>query len=305
MEKFEVSILGCGSAKATLRHWPSAQIVNVRDKLFMVDCGEGAQVQMMRMGCNFNRLGHIFISHLHGDHLFGLMGLLSTLGLMHRTAQLHLHAHAKLWELMKPWLSYFCAGEQYEIVFEPLPEANEPQLIYEDRSLTITSLPLKHRVTSCGFLFREKPALPHLRGDLASALGIPHHAISSIKEGAGWTTPDGDFYPHAALVRPADPPRAYAYCSDTAYLPQLAEWVKDVDVLYHEATFGLPRAARAAETLHSTAHDAATVARDANARRLIIGHFSSRYRDESELLDEARAVFPATELAREGLLIKV
>lgn len=305
MEKFDVHILGCGSALPTLRHWPSSQLLNVREKLYMVDCGEGAQVQMRRSRQKFSRLGHIFISHLHGDHVFGLMGLLSTLSLAGRTAPMHIFAHAELEELMRSWLNYFCKGNTYEIIFHALPNSNVPQLIYEDRSLTVTTLPLCHRLPTCGFLFKEKPLLPHIRRDMIDFLQIPYYAINSIKEGAGWTTADGDFYPHERLVLPADPVRSYAYCSDTCYVHRLAEWVKGVDVLYHEATFGQEYAARAAETLHSTARDAATVARDAGVKRLLIGHYSSRYDDERPLLDEARAIFPATELSYEGMVVKV
>jgi len=305
MEKFDVHILGCGSALPTLRHWPSSQVVNVREKLYMVDCGEGAQVQMRRARQKFNRLNHIFISHLHGDHVFGLIGLLSTFSLMGRTLPLHIYAHAELEELMRPLLNYFCKGNTYEIVFHPLPRAKEPLVIFEDRSLTVSALPLRHRLPACGFLFREKPALPHIRRDMIDFLKIPYYAINGIKEGAGWTTEEGVFYSNERLVIPAEPPRSYAYCSDTCYVPSLSEWVKNVNVLYHEATFGQDNAARAAETIHSTAHDAATVARDAGVGRLFIGHYSSRYDDERPLLKEARAIFPSTELSREGMVINV
>lgn len=306
MEKFDVHILGCGSAQPTLRHWPSAQLINLREKLFMVDCGEGAQVQLRRSRQKFSRLSHIFISHLHGDHMFGLIGLLSTLSLSGRTAPLHIYAHYLLETLMRPWLDYFCKGNTYDIVFHALPtEASEPQQIYEDRSLTVFTIPLHHRVPTCGFLFREKPLLPHIRRDMIDFLEIPYYAINAIKMGEGWTTSEGDYYPHEQLVVPAEPARAYAYCSDTSYLPELAEWVKGVDVLYHEATFGENFAARAAETLHSTARQAALVAQAAEVKRLVIGHFSSRYDDEQCLLDEARSVFDRTELAREGLVIHV
>lgn len=305
MEKFDVHILGCGSALPTLRHWPSSQVVNVREKLYMVDCGEGAQVQMRRARQKFNRLNHIFISHLHGDHVFGLIGLLSTFSLMGRTLPIHIYAHAELEELMHPLLNYFCKGNAYEIVFHALPHAKEPQVIFEDRSLTVSALPLRHRIPACGFLFREKPALPHIRRDMIDFLKIPYYAINGIKEGAGWTTEEGVFYPNERLVMPAEPSRSYAYCSDTCYVPSLPEWVRNVDVLYHEATFGQDNAARAAETVHSTARDAATVARDAGVGRLVIGHYSSRYDDERPLLEEARAIFPATELSREGMVINV
>lgn len=306
MEKFDVHILGCGSALPTLRHFPAAQLVNLREKLFMIDCGEGAQLQFRRSHQKFSRLSHIFISHLHGDHVFGLMGLLSTLSLSGRTLPIHIYAHAELEPLLRPQLDFFCKGQTYEVVFHALPRGKEPQVIYEDRSFSVTAFPLRHRLPTCGFLFCEKPSLPHIRRDMIDFLHIPLYAIQSIKEGADWTTEEGDFYANACLVTPAAPPRAYAYCSDTCPLPdRLASWLHGVDVLYHEATFGEEYAARAVETFHSTARQAAQVAEAVAARRLVIGHFSSRYEDERCLLDEACAVFPATELAHEGMVIHV
>lgn len=305
MEKFDVHILGCGSALPTLRHQPSSQLVNIREKLFMIDCGEGAQLQMRRAKQKFSRLNHIFISHLHGDHMFGLIGLLSSLSLAGRTSTMHIYAHEMLEKLMNPWLDFFCKGKTYEIVFHALPTSDEPQLIFEDKSLTVTTLPLRHRISSCGFIFKEKPSLPHIKRDMIDFLKIPYYAINSIKEGGGWTSDDGIFYPHEQLVSPADKPRSYAYCSDTCYIPELAKWLTGVDILYHEATFGKEFIGRAKETLHSTAHDAAKVAEAAHVKRLIIGHYSSRYETEQPLLDEAREIFSATQLAYEGMVISV
>ncbi len=305
MEKFEVHILGCGSALPTLRHWPSAQLINVREKLYMIDCGEGAQVQYRRSRQKFSRLTRIFISHLHGDHIFGLIGLLSTLSLAGRTTPLHIHAHAELEQLLQPWLNFFCKGMTFQVVFHALPTEGQSQLIFEDRSVEVYTIPLKHRVPCCGFLFREKPVLPHIRRDMIDFLEIPYYAINSIKQGADWTTPDGRLVPNAELVEPSAPPRSYAYCSDTCYQPQNIPLLRGVDLLYHEATFGTDNLARAIETQHSTAAQAAQIAKAANVRRLLIGHFSSRYDDESVLLREAQAIFPQTTLAAEGLTLQV
>ena len=305
MEKFDVHILGCGSALPTLRHCPSSQIINLREKLFMIDCGEGTQVQFRRSRQKFSRLSHIFISHLHGDHIFGLIGLLSTLALSGRTAPMFIHAHTELESLLRPQLDFFCKGITFPVEFKALPTDRNMHLIYEDRSVEVYSIPLKHRVPSCGFIFKEKATLPHIRRDMIDFLDIPFYAIQNIKEGAGWTTPDGDYYPNDRLVFPAESARTYAYCSDTAYLPSNATFLKDVDVLYHEATFGEEFQQRAHETLHSTAHEAGLMARAADAKRLVIGHFSSRYDSEQCLLDEARAVFPETELAFEGKVISI
>lgn len=305
MENFDVHILGCGSALPTLRHFPSCQVVSLRERLYMIDCGEGAQLQLRRSHLKFGRLSRIFISHLHGDHIFGLMGLVSTLGMLGRETPLHIHAPAQLERLLRPQLDFLCKGIPFEVVFEPVDLSAAPALVYEDKAVSVYTIPLRHRVPCTGYLFREKPALPHIRRDMIDFLHIPHYAIQGIKEGAGWTTEEGDFYPHAALVRPAAAPRSYAYCSDTAPVEANAELLRGVGLLYHEATFGEDNAARAAETQHSTARQAAQMALAAGAKRLVIGHFSSRYEDEAPLLAEARAVFADTQLAREGAVFGV
>ena len=271
----------------------------------MIDCGEGAQVQFRRSRQKFSRLSHIFISHLHGDHIFGLIGLLSTLSLAGRTYPMHIYAHAELEALMKPWLDFFCKGIAYEVVFHALPTDDVSHLIYDDRSVQVFTIPLKHRVPCCGFLFKEKAPLPHIRRDMIDYLEIPYYAIQSIKEGADWTTPDGKVIPNNQLVFPAERGRSYAYCSDTCYQPQNIPLLRGVDVLYHEATFGKDNAPRAVETLHSTATQAAQMAKQAKVGQLVIGHFSSRYDDEQVLLDEAKHIFPNTLLATEGLVLNL
>ena len=305
MEKFDIHFLGCGSAKPTLRHQPSSQVVNFRDKLFMIDCGEGAQLAFCRAHLKFSRLNHIFISHLHGDHFFGLFGLTATLALMGRTAPLHIYAHAELENFLLNQFGIFARDAAYEICFHPLPKGRETQTIYEDHALTVSTIPLDHAIPACGFLFREKPSLPHIRRDMIDFLQIPLYAINTIKQGAGWTTPDGETYKHEQLVLPPNPPRAYAYCSDTKPCPRNIELLKNLDVLYHEATFTLENKARANQTGHSTAHDAATMAKEAQTRRLIIGHYSSRYDTEEPFLNEAQAIFPETQAATEGMVIHV
>lgn len=305
MEKFDVHILGCGSALPTLKHWPSAQLVNIREKLYMIDCGEGAQVQFRRSRQKFARLSHIFISHLHGDHIFGLIGLLSTLSLAGRTLPIHIYAHAELETLMRPQLDFFCKGIAYDVVFHALPTDKDSHLIFEDRSVSVYTIPLLHRVPCCGFLFKEKAPLPHIRRDMIDYLEIPYYAINSIKQGADWTTPDGRTFKNDELVYPAEKGRTYAYCSDTCYQPQNVKWIKGVDLLYHEATFGQDNLPRAIETLHSTALQAAQMAKAAEVGKLVIGHFSSRYDDESVLLDEAQTVFENTILAEENMTLSI
>ena len=299
MEKFEINILGCGSALPTTKHFPTSQVVNLRDKLYMIDCGEGAQLQLRRARLRFTRLNHIFISHLHGDHCFGLPGLISTFGLLGRTAPLHLHAPRELKHFLDTVMELFGQNLGYEIelhAFDPTQHA----LIYEDRSLTVHSLPLRHRVPCCGFLFTEKPALPHILRDMIDFYHIPDFAIRSIKEGADWQMPNGTVVPNSRLTQPAAPARSYAYCSDTLFLPRILPYINKVNLLFHEATFAEEHAARARETFHSTALQAATMARDCQAGRLCIGHFSARYDDENVLLQEAQSLFPNTVLAHEG-----
>lgn len=305
MEKFEVHILGCGSALPTLRHNPSSQLINFREKLFMIDCGEGTQVAFRRSRQKFSRLSHIFISHLHGDHIFGLIGLLSTLSLAGRTAPLQLYAHAELEQLLTPWLKFFCKGIEFEVVFHALPTDNCSHLIYEDRSIAVHTLPLQHRVPCCGFLFREKPLLPHIRRDMIDYLHIPSYEINRIKGGADWTDGEGTVWKYEQLVTPADKARSYAYCSDTAPNPSLIPLLKNADVLYHESTFCQDNKARAAETMHSTALDAAHIAAEAQVGRLVLGHYSSRYDDEECFKAEASTIFPNCILAKEGLVINI
>ena len=304
MEPFRVHILGCGSALPTMRHNPSAQVVEVRGKMFMIDCGEGTQLQLRRVKVRFTKVSAVFISHLHGDHCFGLIGMISTFGLLGRTAPLHVYAYKDLEQFLKQQIEYFCNGLEYEVVFHAI-DPTVQKVVYEDRSVTVETVPLRHRVPCCGFIFREKPTLPHIRRDMLDCYEIPVSQINNIKNGAHWTTPDGTVVPNSRLTEPADPPRSYAYCSDTRYFEQLAHEVRGVDTIYHEATYDSGNQARAQLYNHSTAREAATVAHDAGARQLVIGHFSARYDDERLLLDEAKAVFDNTVLAAEGKAIDV
>lgn len=298
MEPFKIHILGCGSALPTTRHNPSMQVVECRGKLFMVDCGEGAQLQVRRASLSFAKIGHVFLSHLHGDHCFGLMGLISSVGLLGRTAPLHVYAPGALQAMLDAQLRFFCSDLGYEVVFHAV-DTTRRQVIYDDRSLTVETIPLEHRVPCCGFLFSEKPSLPHIRREMIDLYGVPVSQINNIKAGQDFTCADGTVIAHERLVTPADPPRSYAYCSDTRYMPQLAGWLQGVDTLYHEATYASDNMAMAGKYYHSTAAQAAMVARDARVGKLLLGHFSSRYTDESVLLREAREVFPESYLTGE------
>lgn len=304
MEKFEVHILGCGSALPTTRHLATSQVINIREKLFMIDCGEGAQVQLRKSRLKFSRLNHIFISHLHGDHCFGLMGLISTFGMLERTANLHIHCHADLQRILEPQIEFFCKGMPYNVVFE-LFNPGEQAVIYDDRSVSVETIPLRHRIPCCGFLFREKPTPNHIRRDMIDFYQIPTYLINRIKNGEDYVLEDGTVIPNARLTIPSDPPRSYAYCSDTCYLPRICEQIKGCDLLFHEATFAAADAKRAKETFHTTAPQAAEIAKAAQVKKLVIGHYSARYEDESILLKEASEVFPQSILAQENLRIEL
>ena len=304
MEKFELHILGCGSALPTTRHFATSQVVNLRDKLFMIDCGEGAQMQLRKSRLKFSRLNHIFISHLHGDHCFGLMGLISTFGLLGRTAELHIHSPKGLEELLTPMLNFFCHTLAYKVIFHEF-DTRQTSVVYEDRSMTVTTIPLQHRIPCCGFLFAEKARPNHIIRDMVDFYKVPVYELNRIKNGSDYVTPEGEVIANTRLTRPSDPPRKYAYCSDTIFRPEIVEQLSGVDLLFHEATFAESELARAKETYQTTAAQAARIALEAGVRQLVIGHFSARYEDESILLKEASAVFPNTILAKENLCISL
>lgn len=304
MEPFKIHILGCGSALPTLKHNASSQLIEMRGKCFMVDCGEGAQMQFRRSHIHFSKLNAIFISHMHGDHCFGLMGLLSTLGMLGRTSKLRIYAPKEYAILFRQQVEFFMQTMEYEMEMIPV-DTEKQQIIYEDHSLTVETVPLQHRVPCCGFIFREKPTLPHIRRDMIDYYGIPVSQINNIKNGADWTNEDGDMIPNARLVQPADPPRSYAYCSDTRFVPGLKEKVKGVTVLYHESTYTSDQEDRAKIYYHSTARQAATIAAGAGVGTLLLGHYSARYNDEQVLLQEAKAVFDHSILSQEGMVFDV
>lgn len=304
MEPFRVYILGCGSALPTLKHFASSQVVEIRGKFFMIDCGEGTQIQLRRSHLRFTKISAVFISHLHGDHCFGLIGMISTFGMLGRTAPLHVYADRALEPMLRMQLDMFCRGLEFEVVFHAV-DTTVNRVIYEDKSVTVETIPLDHRIACCGFLFREKPTLPHILRDMIDYYGIPVSQINNIKMGSDWVTAEGDVIANSRLVTASTPPRSYAYCSDTRYLPGLHELVRDVSLLYHESTYTNDHADRARMYYHSTAAEAAAVARDAHAGRLLLGHYSARYDHEELILQEAQQLFPESALAKEGLIVDV
>ena len=270
----------------------------------MIDCGEGTQMQLRRSRIRFTRLSAVFISHLHGDHCFGLIGMISTFGLLGRTAKLDVYAPAALEQMLDEQMRLYCHGLEFEVVFHVV-DTTQQQVIYEDRSLTVESVPLEHRVPCCGFLFKEKPTMPHIKRDMMDFYHIPVSQIYKIKGGADWMTPEGEVIPNSRLVEPVEPARSYAYCSDTRYIPTLHERVKGVTALYHESTYGEDCIQHAEKYYHSTALQAAMVARDAQVGKLLLGHYSSRYEDENVLLAEAKKVFEDSFLCDEQMIFEL
>jgi len=302
--KFQLTILGSSSATPVRNRFPSSQLLNINEKLFLIDCGEAAQIQLLRYGLKASRIDHIFISHLHGDHYFGLPGLLSTLHLNGRTKPLMLYGPPQLIEIIN--LTLTCSQTQLRYPLEFIPvDAGAPTRLLENSEITVETIIMNHRIPCTGFLFREKPRLPNIIREKIQEYAIPSELISSIKQGMDLRLPDGRVIPNQELTLAPRPSRAYAYCADTLVKPDIIPQIKEVDLLYHEATFTSEMLERANETFHSTAAQAAEIARKAQVKKLIIGHFSARYRELSPLLEEARAVFPPTELAREGSVFDV
>lgn len=301
MAKFRINILGCGSATPTLRHMPSCQVVDFRDRLLMIDCGEGAQLQMRRYRLKYSRLNHFFISHLHGDHVLGLPGLLSTMSLHGVEGSVTIHISAEGADIMRRIMAVFCREPSFEINYDIItPDSG---VIYEDHALTVETFPLYHRVETCGFILREKPKLRHIDGEMAKFHNVPTWMMDSLRRGADFVKPDGTVVANRLLTRDADPAVSYAYCSDTAFDERVARAVAGVDTIYHEATYGDDSVAKAKARGHSTARQAAEIARMAGARQLIIGHYSKSYDSVEPLLAQAREVFPNTIAAGEGLTV--
>jgi ribonuclease Z len=295
----KLTILGSSSALPTSERYPSAHVLTAHERLFLIDCGEGTQMQLRKNRLKFGKINHIFISHLHGDHIFGLYGLLSSFSLMGRKTPVHLYAPENYHTILISHLNDFDIHLSFEIDFVPL-RGNDPFLILDDKYLTVTAFPLQHRVPAYGFVFREKISDRNIVKEKIEEYLIPSVRIPAIKKGADFITSEGLTIPNAELTLPPREPLSYAYCSDTRFFRRLASFVKGVTMLYHEATFDQSLNKLAEITGHSTTLDAAKTALKANVSCLIIGHFSSRYKCISFLVDEARSIFPATFAAVDG-----
>ena len=294
-----LTILGSSSALPTSGRYPSAHVLNAHERLFLIDCGEGTQMQLRKTRTRFAKINHIFISHLHGDHVFGLYGLLSTFSLMGRTNPIHLYAPENYDKMLKSHLSDFDINLSFGIDFIPL-SGKDPVKILDDKYLTVTSFPLQHRIPSYGFLFREKRSERNLIKECIEKYQIPQIRLPAIKKGEDFVTPYGVIIKNEDLTLPPHEPLSYAYCSDTKYFKRLASFVKGVSLLYHEATFDKSKEDLAKITGHSTTLDAAKTAIDAKVGALIIGHFSARYKEIEPLVEEAQTIFPETYAAIDG-----
>jgi ribonuclease Z len=302
--RFEVTILGCGSAVPTLSRSTSAQYVNVLERHLLIDCAEGTQLQLRRYKAKFQKIDHIFISHLHGDHFLGLVGLLSTFHLLGRTRPVCIYGPEKLREIIDLTLHGFNNKLNFDWKLRNLNFKNK-ELIFEDNLIEVHSFPLKHRIDCCGFLIQEKERERNIKKDKILEYNISLADIPDLKRGTDFTANNGDVISNAELTEDPLPARSYAYCSDTMYSDATIEAVRNVDVLYHEATFTSDLASRAKKTYHSTAKQAAEVAAKAEVGKLVVGHYSARYKDLDKFEEEISPVFSNYVLAEDGLKIKL
>ncbi len=302
--KFEVTILGSSSATPIYNRNPTAQALNVNERLYLIDCGEGTQQQLLKFDVKASRIDHIFISHLHGDHYLGLIGLLSSLHLNGRTKALKLFGPAPLKEIIDLQFKYSDTHLHYELEFYPT-NAFVSEMILDNGDITVETFPLDHRIACTGFIFKQKKMLRKIGKEKVEALDIPISFYSQLKRGLNYVAPDGTVHQNADLTTDSCEPKSYAYCSDTIYNQTYFEYIKNVDLLYHEATFLHNMLGRANQTYHTTAWQAGQVAKENSVYQLLIGHFSARYKSLTELLDEARGVFANTELAIEGKTFQI
>ncbi len=301
---FEVTILGSSSATPTAKRNPTAQLLNVAERFFLIDCGEATQIQLRRYKIRFQRINHIFISHLHGDHYLGLMGLLSSLHLLGRKNPIHIYAPEGLRRIIDLQLEISGTVLSYEIHWNQI-ETEQPGIIFEDKLLTVETITLNHRIPCVGFIFREKERSFSVDKEQAAYYGVPLSQMMSVKNGNDAVLEDGTVVPNHRITRGRQKARSYAFCSDTRFDDRVIAAVKDVDMLYHEATFMHELLERAKQTYHTTALEAGSVARIAKVGKLIIGHFSVRYMDLAPLLNEARTEFPETYLGEEGNIFNI
>ncbi len=301
---FTLNVLGTASALPTTERYPSAQVLNVRGRLFMIDCGEAAQIQIRKAGLSFLKIEHICLSHIHGDHLFGLFGLLSTMAMLGRTAPLNIYAPGNFPPILEFFKANFGEGILYDINYVAL-DMSEPTVIYENRTVELLAFPLNHRVETYGFIIREKMPQHNVYKEAIAKYNLTLLEIGTLKRGEDVIRPDGEVIRNSEAAYIPYEPRSYAYCSDTAPFPELADWVRGVTVMYHESTFPAEMEEMAAKTYHSTTLQAAKTALDAGVGRLLVGHYSSRFPSVDFFLDEIRSIFPSADLAHDMDVIEI
>ncbi|WP_438976940.1 ribonuclease Z [Polaribacter sp.] len=300
-----LTILGCHSATPRAKAYPTSQYLEINNHHFLIDCGEGTQRQMRKYKVGFSKINHIFISHLHGDHFFGLIGLISTLGLLGRERELHIFGPKDIKKMTLMQLKITQSHAKFPIQFHEL-SSKESEVILDDDKVTVKTIPLKHRIYTNGYLFieKEKPKNLHI-DNIKNYPEIDRADYLNIKAGKDIVLPSGEVVPNSELTLPPKKPLRFAFCSDTAYKPNIVPLLRNVDLLYHEATFLDDRKDLAKKTMHATTKQAATIAKDANVKRLILGHYSGRYKNISEFKEEAQSVFTNTHLAEPGKIFTV
>lgn len=301
----KLTILGCHSATPRVNAHPTAQYLEIKNHHFLIDCGEGTQVQLRKYGIKFSKIKKIFISHLHGDHLYGLIGLISTFSLLNRENELQIYGPKGIKEIITLQLKLSNSWTHYPLIFNEL-SSKESELIFEDSKIEVHTIPLDHRIYTNGYLFKEKIGERKL-----NLVTIGEHKeieicdYQNLKIGRDFILKNGKVLKNEYLTLNPSPTKSYAYCSDTAYYPEVIEQIKNVDCLYHEATFLKERELLAKKTKHSTAEQAALIAQQANAKQLIIGHYSNRYKNKNDFKDEATTIFKNTLLAEEGKIYSI
>ena len=300
-----LTILGCHSATPRAKAYPTSQYLEINNHHFLIDCGEGTQRQMRKYKVGFSKINHIFISHLHGDHFFGLIGLISTLGLLGRERELHIFGPKDIKKMTLMQLKITQSHAKFPIQFHEL-SSKESEVILDDDKVTVKTIPLKHRIYTNGYLFieKEKPKNLHI-DNIKNYPEIDRADYLNIKAGKDIVLPSGEVVPNSELTLPPKKTLRFAFCSDTAYKPNIVPLLRNVDLLYHEATFLDDRKDLAKKTMHATTKQAATIAKDANVKRLILGHYSGRYKNISEFKEEAQSVFTNTHLAEPGKIFTV
>lgn len=299
MENFSVTILGSSSASPTSKRNTSSQLVNFYQRLYLIDCGEGTQMQLRRNHFKISKINHIFISHLHGDHFFGLIGLVSSLNLFGRHKELHIYSDPRIQEILELQLKVSETELRFEIIYHPL-HFEKKELIFEDKKLEIHSFPLDHRIPTCGFIFQEKPFQPNIKKQVIKRYDLNIEQIHDIRHGKDLILKDGSIISNDHLTHEPPLPRSYAYCSDTKFFPKLSSTLKGVELLYSECTFMQNLQEAADDKFHMTTKDVSQLAKDADVRKLIVGHFSARYKDITEIQEELHSIIPEAVLVNDN-----